>query len=179
MTTTIHAPASPPPVLDLDTRLALLNVEMDARLNEAALAFAINTAHIDGAHIDGADPIPDIAEAVPVVPLTPTLAPAAHPYDTPLAALLHRARVHIETHGWLQGGLREDVGTRRCPIGALRIEAVDRRDADDACILLLEAIQADFPTADTLPSWNDAQTSPAPVLLYLDRAAQLAHARGI
>ncbi|WP_405747776.1 hypothetical protein [Streptomyces canus] len=172
MNTTIHAPASPPPVLDLDARLALLNVEMDARLNEAALAFAINTAHIAGAN-----PIPDITEAAPVVLLTPTLAPAANPYDTPLAALLHRARVHIETHGWLQGGLREDHGTRRCPMGALRIEAVDRRDADDACILLLEAIQADFPTADTLPSWNDAQTSPAPVLLYLDRAAQLAHTR--
>ena len=172
MTTTIHAPTSPPPVLDLDARLALLNVEMDARLNEAALAFAINTAHIAVA-----DPIPDIAEPAPVVPLTPTLAPAANPYDTPLAALLHRARVHIETHGWLQGGLREDHGTRRCPMGALRIEAIDRRDADDACILLLEAIQADFPTAETLPSWNDAQTSPAPVLLYLDRAAQLAHTR--
>ena len=172
MTTTIHAPASPPPVLDLDARLALLNVEMDARLNEASLAFAINTAHIAGA-----DPIPDIAESVPVVPLTPTLAPAANPYDTPLAALLHRARVYIETHGWLQGGLREDRGTHRCPMGAIRIEAVDRRDADDACVLLLEAIQADFPTAETLPSWNDAQTSPAPVLLYLDRAAQLAHTR--
>ncbi|WP_406122984.1 hypothetical protein OHQ89_12480 [Streptomyces canus] len=171
MTTTIHAPASPPPVLDLDARLALLGPEMDARLNEAALAFAINTAHIAGA-----DPVPDIAD---VVPLTPTLAPAANPYDTPLAALLHRARVHIETHGWLQGGLREDHGTRRCPMGALRIEAIDRRDADDACVLLLEAIQADFPTAETIPSWNDAQTSPAPVLLYLDRAAQLAHTRSL
>jgi hypothetical protein len=169
MTTTIHAPASPRPVLDLDARLALLNVEMDARLNEAALAFAINTAHIAGAA-----PIP---ESAPAVPLTPTLAPAANPYDTPLAALLHRARVHIETRGWLQGGLREDHGTRRCPMGALRIEALDPRDADDACVLLLDAIQADFPTADTLPSWNDAQTSPAPVLLYLDRAAQLAHTR--
>lgn len=173
MTTTLHAPASPPPILDLDTRLALLNVEMEARLGEAALAFAINTAHIAGA-----DPAPGIAESVPVVPLTPTLAPAATPYDTPLAALLYRARVHIETHGWLQGGLREDHGTRRCPIGAIRIEAIGRRDdADDACVLLLEAIQADFPTAETVPSWNDAQTSPAPVLLYLDRAAQLAHTR--
>src|SRR5213078_4600206 len=127
----------PVPQLDLDTRLALLNVEMDARLNEAALAFAVNTAHIAGA-----DPVPETA---PVVPLTPTLTPAANPYDTPLAALLHRARVHIETHGWLQGGLREDHGTRRCPMGALRIEALDHRDADDACVLLLDAIQADFP----------------------------------
>lgn len=170
MTTTIHAPASPPPVLDLDARLALLDVEMDARLNEAALAFAVNTAHITGAD-------PGLAA---VVPLTPTLTPAASPYDTPLASLLHRARTHIETHGWLQGGLREDHGTRRCPIGAIRIQAAsNRHQADDACALLLEAIQRDFPDTETVPSWNDRQTSPAPVLLYLDRAAQLAADSGI
>ena len=175
MTTTLHAPASPPPVLDLDTRLALADAAMNVRLDDASAQFAIRTAHIAGA-----DPVPETADVAPVVPLTPTLAPAANPYDTPLAALLHQARVHIETHGWLRGGLREDHGTRRCPIGALRIEAIgNRHQADDACVLLLEAIQADFPTADTVPSWNDAQTSPAPVLLYLDRAAQLAHSRGI
>ena len=169
MTTTHRALASPPPVLDLDTRLALLDVEMDARLGEAALAFAINTAHIAGA-----DPI---VETAPVVPLTPTLAPAANPYDTPLAALLHRARVHIETRGWLQGGLREDHGTRRCPIGAIRTEAIGRRDdADDACVLLLEAIQADFPDAETIPSWNDdRRTTYASVIRMFNEAALRAH----
>lgn len=171
MTTTTLAPASPPPALDLDARLALVDVEMTARLDQAAVAFEVNTAHIAGA-----DPIPDTAE---IVPLTPTLTPA-NPYTTPLAALLHRARTYIETHGWLQGGLREDVGMRRCPLGAIRIEAPGSRHlADDASVLLLEAIQRDFPDAATVPSWNDQQTSPALVLLYLDRAAQLAADRGI
>ncbi|MGW2721412.1 DUF6197 family protein [Streptomyces sp. NPDC001492] len=171
MTTTTLAAASPPPALDIDARLALRLVDMDARLNEAAVAFEVNTAHLAGA-----DPILDATE---IIPLAPTLTPTS-PYDTPLAALLHRARIYIETHGWLQGGLREDVGMRRCPLGAIRIEGIsNRRQADDACVLLLEAIQRDFPDAETLPSWNDQQTSPAPVLLYLDRAAQLAADRGI
>jgi hypothetical protein len=174
MTTTTLAPASPHPApeLDLDARLALRLVDMTARLSEAAVAFEVNTAYIAGA-----DPIPAPVE---VVPLTPTLTPKPSPYSSPLADLLHRARVHIETHGWLQGGLREDVGMRRCPIGAIRIEAAgDPHLADDACVLLLEAIHRDFPHAATIPAWNDLQTSPAPVLLYLDRAAQLAADRGI
>lgn len=172
MTTATLAQASPPPALDLDARLALVDAAMTIRLDEAAVAFEVNTAHIAGA-----EPVPALAD---VVPLTPTLTPAASPYSTPLADLLHRARIYIETHGWLQGGLREDAGTRRCPIGAIRIEAAgNRRLADDACVLLLEAIQRDFPDAATVPSWNDRQTGPAPVLLYLDRAAQLAADRGL
>lgn len=174
MTTTTLAPASPPQVLDLDARLALLNVEMDARLNEAALAFAVNTAHIVGA-----DPVPEITG---VVPLTPVLAPTPSPYSTPIADLLDRARTYIETRGLLQGALRDDadVNGARCPIGAIRIEAAsNRHQADDACVLLLEAIQRDFPDAETVASWNDQQTSPAPVLLYLGQAADLAHNRSI
>lgn len=174
MTMTLLAPASPPPVLDLDARLAIVDAVMTVLLDDAAVEFEIRTAHLAGA-----DPVPAIAESVPVVPLTPTLAPAANPYDTPIAALLHRARVHIETHGWLQGGLREDEGTRRCPIGAIRIEAVGNRHlADDACVLLLDVIQADF-QVDTIPQWNDAQASATPVLHYLDRAAATAHQRDL
>lgn len=174
MTTPTLIGVSPPhiPELDLETRLVLINVEMDGRLERASVAFEVNTAHLPGA-----DSVPDITE---VVPLTPTAAPAPAvcPYDTPLAALLHRARVHIETHGWLRGGLREDDGTARCPIGAIRIEAASRWQADDACVLLLDVIQQDLPF-DTIPQFNDSQTSPAPVLHYLDRAAQLAHHRSL
>ncbi|MGW1744556.1 DUF6197 family protein [Streptomyces sp. NPDC002092] len=171
MTTTTLAPASPPPALDLDTRLALRLVDMTARLDQAAVAFEVNTAHI------AAEVLPEITAPLP---LTPTLTPAFSPYSAPLADLLHRARVYIETNGWLQGGLREDVGMRRCPLGAIRIEAAGNRHlADDACVLLLEAIQRDFPDAATVPSWNDQQTGPAPVLLYLDRAAQLAADRDL
>jgi hypothetical protein len=176
MTTTTRAPAtpSPPPQVDLETRLELVDAAMDVLLDAAAAQFAIRTAHI------AIDPVPAIDDIADLVPLTPTLVPTPSPYGTPLADLLHRARIHVETHGWLRGGLREDHGTRRCPLGAIRIEAAgNRHQADDACVLLLEAIQRDFPDAHTVPSWNDQQTSPAPVLLYLGKAADLAHHRNI
>jgi len=171
MTTTTLIAASPPaPPLDMETRLVLLNVEMDARLVEAAVAFEVNTAHIPGA-----DPVTDLAETIP---LTPTLTPAACPYNTPIAATLWRARVRIETDGWLRGARRDEAGAR-CLDGAVRYEAGSRNEAVDALVLLLEAIRSDFPNADTVPSWNDAQTSPAPVLLYLGKAARLADDRAI
>ena len=162
--------AASPPELDLDARLALRLTDMTARLDQAAVAFEVNTAHIAGA-----DPVPVITE---VVPLTPVLAPAACPYNTPIAATLWRARIRIETDGWSTEAAVDEQGAR-CPIGAIRAEAADRHTADDACTLLLDVIQAAFPTAETIPSWNAEQTSPAPVLLQLGRAADLAHNQGI
>lgn len=171
MTTTTLIAASPPaPALDLDTRLALTDATMTVRLDQAAVAFEVNTAHIAGA-----DPVPAITE---VVPLTPVLAPAACPYITPIAATLWRARLRIETDGWSTEAAVDEQGAR-CPIGAIRVEAADRHTADDACVFLLDVIQQHFPTAETIPSWNREQTSPAPVLLQLGRAADLAHNRGI
>lgn len=171
MTTPTLTAASPPaPALDLEARFALLDAVMTVRLDEAAIAFEVNTAHIAGA-----EPIPEIAE---VVPLTPTLAPAACPYDTPIAAALWRARLRIETDGWSTEACVDQQGAR-CPIGAIRVEADSRREADDACIFLLDVIQQAFPTAETIPSWNREQTSPAPVLLQLGHAAEHAHTRGI
>lgn len=172
MQTLAPATPAPPPQVDLETRLALTGAAMDVLLAEASAQFAIRTAHI---HIN---PVPDISDIVGALSLVPVLTPPPTLYSTPIARLLDRGRAHIERHGWLQGGLREDHGTRRCPIGAIRIEAAgDRHLADDACSLLLEAIQRDFPDADTIPSWNDTQTSPAPVLLAFGRAADLAHSR--
>jgi hypothetical protein len=170
MTTTL-APASPAPrPLTLDQRMTLALHTMDERCAHAIAAVDVNTAHID------TGPPVDLAE---LVPLTPTLTPAACPYDTPLAALLWRARTHLETHGWLRGQLRDDQAEARCLIGAIRIQADSRWQADDACALLLDVIQAAFPDAETVPSWNDAQTSPAPVLLMLDRAARHASDRNL
>lgn len=166
--TLLAASPRPAPDLDLDTRFLLVGIEMDARLNEAGLRFDVNTAHL------ATDPSSVITL---VVPLTPTLAPC--PYTTPLAATLHQARIRIETDGWHRGHLRDEYGTARCPIGAIRLEAATGHQADDACFLLLEAIRRDFPDADTIPSWNDSQTSPAPVLRALDRGAELAHARSL
>ncbi|WP_409469079.1 DUF6197 family protein [Streptomyces sp. HC307] len=170
---TTHAPtaASPPqapPELDLDARLVLLGALMTVRLDQAAVAFEVRTAHIPGAA-----PIPEISAPLPI---TPTAAPC--PYSTPIAELLHRARVRIETDGWCRDAAFDEQGAV-CPIRAIRLEAASRRDADDACVLLLEAIQRDFRNAETIPSWNAQQTSPAPILLAFDRAAELAHARNL
>lgn len=169
MPTTTRAPASPeaPPALGLDARLALVDAAMSLRLDRAAVAFEVNTAHLPSA-----DPVPHIAETVPL-PFTPAAAPS--PYTTPIAALLHRARLRIETDGWCRDALFDESGAV-CPIRAIRLEAGgNRRLADDACILLLDRIQQDFADADTIPSWNAQQTSAAPVLLAFDRAAHHAH----
>jgi hypothetical protein len=165
MTTLVTAP--PAADLDFDTRLVLRAAEMTVRLDQAAVAFAINTAHLPGS-----DPRPLVVEPA-TLQLTPTLAPC--PYNT-TAGLLHRARARIETDGWCRDALFDESGAI-CPIRAIRLEAATRDQADDACVLLLEAIQRDFRDAETIPSWNAAQTSPAPVLLAFDRAATLAHNR--
>ena len=161
MTTTTLAPATRPPVLTLDDRLALASLTMDDRLALAGAAVDINSAHIA------------VEIAVPQFPQTAVPCP----YTTPIAALLHRARTRLETDGWTRECLVDEQG-RRCPIGAIRREATSRREADDACVLLLEAIQRHW-QAETIPSWNAQQPSVAPVLLAFDRAAELAHQRSI
>ena len=162
-TATAVRPAAP--VLDLDARLALVDAVMTVRLDNAAVAFEVNTAHLPGA-----DPIPHIAE-------TPLPAPAAapSPYRTPLADLLHRARTRIETVGWCRDAVFDEAGAV-CPIQAIRLEARGDRDlAHDACVALLDAIQQNFADAETIPSWNAQQASAGPVLAAFDRATHHAH----
>jgi hypothetical protein len=162
---TTRAVAAAPVELDLEARLAMVGAIMSERLDEAAVAFEVNTAHI---------PAETPVEITAPPRLTPTSAPC--PYSTPIAGVLHRARLRLEAGGWTTGALRDEKGAR-CPIGGIRIEASSRHEADDACVILLEAIRRDFQDADTIPSWNDAQRGPRLPLLYLDRAAQLAHSR--
>ena len=169
-TPTLIAASPPPPPHHQHPPRARHNLEIEPPHNQAPLAIEVNTPPNPGA-----DPVPDLAETIP---LTPTLAPAACPYSTPIAATLWRARARIETDGWLQGARRDEAGAR-CADGAVRYEAASQYEAIDALVLLLEAIRHDFPDAETVPSWNDAQTSPAPVLLQLGRAAELAHNRSI
>lgn len=158
MTTTRTITASPTQTaakpLTFDERLALAALAVDARTTTQPLNLA------------------DVIR----LPLTPTAAPC--PYTTPIAGLLHRARTRLERDGWCRDNLYDEQGAI-CPIRAIRLEAHTRGQADDACVLLLEAIQRDFAAAETIPSWNAAQTSPAPVLLAFDRAADLAHARNL
>ncbi|MGW3196309.1 DUF6197 family protein [Streptomyces sp. NPDC001118] len=153
MTTTTRKLATRPSAkpLSFDERLALAAVEIDSRIN----------------------PQPhNLAETIRI-PVQPTSAP--NPYRTPIAALLHRARIRIETGGWCRDALFDEAGAI-CPIRAIRAEAASRHQADDACTLLLEAIQRHW-QAETIPSWNAKQAGPAPVLLAFDRAAELAHNR--
>ncbi|MEV4041459.1 hypothetical protein [Streptomyces sp. NPDC049744] len=156
-----------PPVLDLDARLALVDAAMSVRLAEASVAFEVNTAHLPGA-----DPIPHIAETLAHAP-----AAAPSPYQTPLADLLYRARLRIETDGWCRDAAYDESGAV-CPIRAIRLEARGDRDlAHDACVALLDAIQERFAHAETIPSWNTQQTAAGPVLAAFDRAARRAHTR--
>ncbi|MER5875483.1 hypothetical protein ABT119_06080 [Streptomyces sp. NPDC001910] len=168
MTTPTLTQASPPtaaPVVDFEALLALRLAEMDGRCRTAVLAVDINSAHI-------AVETPEITAPLR---LTPTLAP--NPYTTPMADLLQRARRRMVADGWCRDAIFDDQGAV-CPIRAIRLEAHgDRRLADDACVLLLDAIQQHW-QAETIPSWNARQTSIAPVLLAFDRAADLAHACG-
>jgi hypothetical protein len=170
MTTPTLTQASPPtttPTLDLDARMALRLAVMHERCALAVLAVDVNSAHIT---------LPELPQITAPLPLTPTAAPC--PYPTPVAATLHRARLRLDAAGWCTGQLRDEQGAA-CLIGAIRTEAPSRGAADDACVILLEAIRRDFPTADTVPSWNDNQRDPRLPVRYLDRAAELAHNRGL
>ena len=154
-----------PVELDLEARLAEVGAIMDGRLALAGLVVDVNSAHI------AVDPLPEIT--IPHLPQTATLCP----YRTPLAALLHRAGIRLQTDGWTRDTLVDAQG-RRCPIGAIRVEAASRHQADDACHLLLESIQRHW-QAETIPSWNAKQPTLAPVLLAFNRGAELAHNRNL
>ncbi|MEH0552567.1 DUF6197 family protein [Streptomyces sp. B21-101] len=155
------------PALDFETRLALADAAMNVRLANASAAIEVNTAHIP------IDPIPHV-DAAPL--LAPASAPC--PYPTPVAATLWRARNHLQNSGWCTGALRDKHGAA-CPMGALRTVAPGAGVADSAMAVLLEAIRRDFPDAASVPAWNDHRATGWLAARYLDRAAELAHARGL
>jgi hypothetical protein len=158
MTTTLTRTATPPQV-DLDTRLAITDAAMSLRLEQALLRFDVDTAHL---------PNPPVVE-LEFVDL-PALAPK--PEGSPLAAVFLGAIRIIRERGWTRGGLRDEQGAV-CVVGAIRAAAgPDRGLADNVCARLLDVIQQHF-QADTVPSWNDAQTSPGTVIRMLSTAANL------
>jgi hypothetical protein len=167
MSTATVAPAStvgatPAPVVDLDTRLAIADAAMTVRLEHAQLAFEVNTAHLPTPAVDY------------VAPILPTLEPTPAPAVSPLAAVYLGAIQILQERGWTRGHLRE--GSAVCAVGAIQAAAgpANRPLADDACAHLLDVIQVEFADAPTVPSWNDQQTSVAPVIRILGTAAQQA-----
>jgi hypothetical protein len=148
------APATKP--LSFEERLALAALAVDARIQN-------HQVNLD-----------DIIRAPGHINPPPTPCP----YTTPVAVTLHNARIRLETAGWCAGALRDQDGAR-CLIGAIQAAAPTGGVADDACRVLLDAIQRDFPGAESIPAWNDSRHGPRQPLLYLDRAATLAHARSL
>ncbi|MEU3464777.1 hypothetical protein ABZ721_33115 [Streptomyces sp. NPDC006733] len=167
--TPVVAPA-PPAALSLEERLAFINAAMTVRLEEAGVAYEVNTAHIDTVPVDLAD--------VVTVPLTPGLQPPPTPYPTPVAALLQRAHQRLLTGGWCTGALVDAAGAR-CLYGAIRIEARGHRGLEARAVdLLMEAIRRRFgEDVDSVPGFNDAWGSSRTPLRTLDQAADLADAR--
>ncbi|MFE6911932.1 DUF6197 family protein [Streptomyces erythrochromogenes] len=166
-----RAPA-PPAELTLEERLAFINTAMTVRLDEAKVAYEVNTAHIPTEPLDLADVITGPLDTGPA--LLPEL------YPTPVAALLQRAHHRLLTGGWCSGALVDEDGAQGM-LGAIRIEA--RGDSGleaDAATVLLDSIRRTFgDDVDSVPSFNDAHGSDRVPLRMVDQAAHLADTRGL
>ncbi|GGQ86804.1 hypothetical protein GCM10010250_67280 [Streptomyces althioticus] len=164
-------PAPAPGALSLDARLTAAEAAMTVRLDEAAVAHEVRTAHISTEPVDLADVI--------TVPLTPTLQPQQLP-ATPVAALLQRARARMEADGWCAGVLTDESGAV-CLLGAIRKEAGGDRSLEaDAAAVVLDAIRCRFGDhIESVPAFNDAHDTGRIPLRMLDQAASLADARGV
>lgn len=161
------------PALSLEERLTLIDAAMAVRLDEAAMAYEVNTAHIPITPFDLDDVI--------ALPLTPTLQPAT-PCSTPVAALLQRAHHRLLTAGWCAGTSQNEDGAL-CLIGTIRVEANRDRGLEmSAVTVLMDAIRRQFGDRfESVPSFNDSFTGTdgqAPIRI-LGQAADLARARGL
>ncbi|MCX4784275.1 DUF6197 family protein [Streptomyces sp. NBC_01264] len=171
-----HAPPipartiAPPAELSLEARMAATEAAMTIRLEEAAVAYEVNTAHIPTEPVDLGD--------IVTLPLTPTLQPPT-PYPTPVAALLQRAHHRLLTGGWCSGALVDAEGAR-CLYGAIHAEARGDRSLEARGLeVLMDAIRRQFNDVDSVPSFNDGFTSGRIPMRMLDQAAGLADARGL
>ncbi|MET8955485.1 hypothetical protein [Streptomyces sp. NPDC004533] len=166
------ATPAPPTELSLEERLTLIDAAMTVRLDEAKIAYEVNTAHIPTDPVDLAD--------VGTGPIYTEPAPQPELYPTPVAALLQRAHHRLITGGWCSGALVDEDGAR-CMLGAIRIEA--RGDSGleaNAAAVLLDAIRRKFgDDVASVPSFNDTHSSGRIPLRMLDQAAGLADARGL
>ncbi|MFC7994338.1 hypothetical protein ACFUV2_34250 [Streptomyces pilosus] len=158
--------------LSLDARLAAVEAAMTVRLEEAAVAHEVRTAHIHTDTVDLGD--------VLTVPIAPAPTTPAQAYTSPIAALLERARHRMETRGWCAGAATDEHGAV-CMIGAIRAEAGGNRALEaDAASVVLDTIRRRFGDhIGSVPTFNDAHGTGRIPLRTLDQAASLADARGL
>ncbi|MFJ9855288.1 hypothetical protein [Streptomyces sp. NPDC101150] len=158
--------------LSLEERLAFTNTAMTMRLDEAKVAYEVNTAHIPTEPVDLADIVSRPVDTGP--------APLPELYPTPVAALLQRAHHRLLAGGWCKDVLVDEDGAR-CMLGAIRIEARGDRGLDaDAASVLLDAIRRQFgDDVDSVPSFNDAHGTGRTPIRMVDLAAHLADARSL
>ncbi|MGW3661978.1 DUF6197 family protein [Streptomyces sp. NPDC005141] len=170
------AKPEPRPSHGLEARMAAVKEDMDARLALAAIAYEVNTAHIETPTVDWSH---IAAPPTPIAPAAPT-APTPGPYATPVAALLHRASLRLQDGGWCAGALTDEEG-RLCSQGAIRWESGGDRGLEaQAMDVLLEAIRRRFgPHVGSVPSFNDAWANGREPTRMLEQASILADARGI
>lgn len=164
----------------LEARLAAVKTEMDARLAQAAVAYEVNTAHIETTPVDWSRIGAPSAPTAPSRPLLSPALPGSRPARHPVAGLLHRASLRLRTDGWCAGALTDDDG-RLCSLGAiLRESGGDRHVEAQAMAVLLEAIRRQFgPHVESVPSFNDAWGNGREPTRMLEQAAILADARGL
>ncbi|MFB6437742.1 hypothetical protein ACFCVY_13310 [Streptomyces sp. NPDC056411] len=161
---------------------------MTVRLEEAAVAHEVRTAHIRTEQAGLADAL--------TVPLAPEWQPPAPPaYPTPVAALLERAHRRIAVGGWCAGALTDGRGAV-CLLGAVREAAGGDRGLEAGAVrVLMDAIERRFgdrgapgpsgrsvpsvPPVPSVPSFNDAWGTGRVPLRILHEAAVLADARGV
>ncbi|MDX3232518.1 hypothetical protein [Streptomyces sp. ME19-01-6] len=156
--------------LGLEARLAAADAEMTVRLETAALAVDVNTAHILTTPIDLAD-IVRIPDAIATAPVDL--------YPTPVASLLQRAHQRLTNHGWCAGAMVNTNGAR-CLYGSIHAEASGNQHLETKALeILLDAIHRRFPDAESVPTWNDAWGGPRTPLRLLELAADDAHTRGL
>ncbi|MGW3060633.1 DUF6197 family protein [Streptomyces goshikiensis] len=172
-----HAPPipartiAPPAELSLEARMAATDAAITIRLEEAAVAYEVNTAHIPIEPVHLGD--------VVTLPLTPPLQPPPTPYPTPVAALLQRAHHRLLTGGWCTGALVDEEGAR-CLYGAIHIEARGDQSLESRGLqVLMHAIRRQFGDVDSVPAFNDGFASGRIPMRMLDQAADLADARGL
>jgi hypothetical protein len=162
-----------PAELSLEERLTLIDAAMTVRLDEATVAYEVNTAHIATEPVDLADVVTGPVDTGP--------APLPDLYPTPVAALLQRAQHRLLTGGWCSGVLVDADGAR-CLLGAIRAgSGGDRGLEADAAAVLLDAIHRTFGEhVETVPSANDHLIrTQAHAVRLLGAAADLADARGL